>query len=237
MLTIDEVRELVSSRGWLSQTSDDFRSAILGRVSLQAFSPGASIYSVDDPPGGMYGLVAGSVKIAIAPGEDGPFIGHIMTPGSWSGYGPAIAGGARIVGLTAGRNCQVLFLPLRAINEILARDPASWRFLAGLALIDTKIALGAMNDLMIRDEFRRFLAALLRAGDFRHGGGHDDGHDDELVWLDLNQSELAHMSNLSRTTAGVFLRRLEAEGHVRIGYGRIGLCAPEALRALFRRGA
>ncbi len=232
MLTLEEARELVSARGWLSQTSNEFRSAILGRVSLQAFAPGASIYSVDDPPGGMYGLVAGGVKVAMAPGEDGPFIGHIMTPGSWSGYGPAIAGGNRIIGLTAGRNCQVLFLPLHALNEILARDPASWRHMAGLALIDTQTALGAMNDLMIRDEFRRFLAALLRVGGFRRGGGDDDG----LVWLDLNQSELAHMSNLSRTTVGVFLRRLEAEDHVRIGYGQIGIRAPEALRALFRRG-
>jgi len=230
-MTLDQAREIVSTRGWLSLTPAPFRAAVLSRVSLQAFEPGVSIYSVNDPPGGMYGLVAGSVKVAMAPGEDGPFIGHIMTPGSWSGYGPAIAGCNRIIGLTAGRNCEALLLPLHAINEILAREPIGWRYLAGLALIDTQTALGAMDDLMIRDEFRRLVAVLLRAGGYRHNGGSIDGAGAEPIWVDVNQTDLAHMCNLSRTTTGAILRRLEAERLVAIGYGQIGIIAPAALRA------
>ncbi|WP_374545933.1 Crp/Fnr family transcriptional regulator [Rhodoblastus sp.] len=230
MVTLDEAKDIATTRGWLNMTSEAFRRAILARVALQSFQLGESIYSVNDPPGGMYGLVAGSVKVSMAPGDDGPFIGHIMTPGSWSGYGPTIAGCNRIIGLTAGRNCQVLFLPLHAINEILTRDPIGWRYLAGLALIDTQIALGAMEDLMIRDEFRRFLAVLLRSGGYRNGAK-DIAKDMQPVWVDVNQTDLANMCNLSRTTTGVFLRRLEAEGQVRIGYGQIGIFAPAALRA------
>jgi CRP/FNR family cyclic AMP-dependent transcriptional regulator len=231
MLTLEQAREIVSTRGWLSLTSADFRAAVLARVALQTFRPGESIYSVNDPPGGMYGLVSGSVKVAIAPGEDGPYIGHIMTPGSWSGYGPAIAGCNRIVGLTAGRNCQVLFLPLHAINEILAREPTGWRYLAGLALIDTQTAVGAMDDLMIRDEFRRLVAVLLRAGGYRHNGGSAESNGNAPVWVDVNQSDLARMSNLSRSTAGAILRQLEADRLVSIGYGQIRILAPAALRA------
>lgn len=231
MLTLDKAKEIVTTRGWLSLTSADFRSAVLARVALQNFRPGEAIYSINDPPGGMYGLVAGSVKVAMAPGEDGPFIGHIMTPGSWSGYGPAIAGCNRIIGLTAGRNCQVLFLPLHAINEILAHEPTGWRFLAGLALIDTQIALGAMDDLMIRDEFRRLVAVLLRSGGFRRHDGGAERNGEAAIWVDVNQTDLAHMSNLSRSTAGAILRQLEAERLVSIGYGQIGILAPAALRA------
>jgi CRP-like cAMP-binding protein len=220
-------REIVSTRGWLSQTPEDFRLAVLSRVSLQSFKPGQSIYSVDDPPGGMYGLASGSVKVSVAPGDDVPVLAHIMTPGSWAGYGSAVTGCRRIAGLSAGRNCHALFLPLHAINEIAARDPLAWRYIAALALMDLKIALGAMDDLMIRDEFRRMIAVLLRAGGFRHG----DGGERAPLWLDLSQSELAAMSNLARTTTGAFLHRLEAEGHVEIRYGQIGVLAPEALRA------
>ncbi len=233
MLTLEEAKIVVISRGWLSRTPDDFRDAVLSRVLLQSFRSGESIYSVNDPPGGMYGLVSGSVKVSSAEGEDGPYIAHVMTPGSWSGYGPAIAGCNRIIGLTAGRNCQVLFLPLHAITEIMTGDPAGWRHLAGLALSDARLALGAMDDLMIRDEFRRFLAVLLRAGGCRYG----DENGGEPVWMDLSQTDLAHMCNLSRTTTGEFLRKLGAERLVEIRYGRIGILAPAALRGRLAKDA
>lgn len=236
MLTLDEAKTIVTTRGWLSLTPEEFRRAVISRVSLQSYQAGDSIYSVGDPPGGMYGLAAGSVKIASAPGERGPYFAQIMTPGHWSGYGPAIAGCNRIVGLSAGRDCQVLFLPLRAINEITTRDPVSWRYIAGLSLSDTQLALGAMDDLTIRDEFHRCIAILLRTGGLRHVNGNTNGNHSEPVRVDVNQIELAHMCNLSRSALGGFLRRLEAEGEIEIGYGQIAILKPSALRARLARG-
>jgi CRP-like cAMP-binding protein len=231
LLTLDEAKTIVTTRGWLSLTPEDFRRAVLARVSLQSHQTGESIYSVGDPPGGMYGLASGSVKVASAPGERGPYFAQIMTPGHWSGYGPAILGCNRIVGLTAGRDCQVLFLPLHAINDIATRDPASWRYIAALSLSDTQLALGAIDDLTIRDEFHRCIAILLRSGGLRHVNGNGR----EPVRVDVNQIELAHMCNLSRSALGGFLRRLEAEGEIEIGYGQIGILKPAALRARLLR--
>jgi CRP-like cAMP-binding protein len=224
MLTLEQSRNVVASRGWLSQTAEHFREAVLARVSLRPYRLGDTIYAVNDPPGGMFGVAAGSVKVSSALDEDGPYVAHILVPGAWTGYAPAIAGCNRILGLTAGRDCQLLSLPLHAIDEILAGDPKSWRYLALLALLDAQTALGAMEDLTIRYEFRRFLAVLLRAGGCRYGGG-------ETIRMDLSQADLAHMCNLSRNTVGGFLRRQEAEGLIESGYGAIGLREPAALRA------
>jgi CRP/FNR family cyclic AMP-dependent transcriptional regulator len=226
MLTLEQSRNVVASRGWLSQTAEHFREAVLARVSLRPYRLGDTIYAVNDPPGGMFGVAAGSVKVSSALDEDGPYVAHILVPGAWTGYAPAIAGCNRILGLTAGRNCQLLSLPLHAIDEILAGDSKNWRYLALLALIDAQTALGAMEDLTIRDEFRRFLAVLLRAGGCRYGG---DG--DEPIWIDLSQTDLAHMCNLSRNAVGGFLRNLEAGGLIETGYGAIGIREPAALRA------
>jgi CRP/FNR family transcriptional regulator, cyclic AMP receptor protein len=231
MMTLERAKGVVASRGWLSQTGAGFRDAVLARVSLRSYRSGDTIYSINDPPGGMYGLAAGGAKVSSAQDEDGPYVAHIMTPGDWTGYGPAITGGNRIIGLTAGRNCQLLSLPLHAVEEILAGDPESWRHLALLALIDTQIALGAMEDLAIRDEFRRFLAVLLRAGGSRYG----DPNGDVPIRIDLNQTDLAHMCNLSRNTVGAFLRSLEGEGLIETGYGVIGIRKPTALRGRLAR--
>jgi CRP-like cAMP-binding protein len=227
MLTFEEAKDFAATHGWLAMTSQDFRRAVLDRATPQAFRFGETVYSIGDPPGGLYGLVAGTFKISLAPGDDGPFPGHILTPGRWTGYGPAITGGSRIIGVDAGRNCQALFLPLHSLNEMLARDPVWWRYLALLALLDTQLATGGLDDLVIRDEYRRFLAVLLRNGGCRYGFSAID----KPVWIDINQTELAFMCNLSRTTAGGFLRRLEAQGHIEIGYGQIGILAPQALLA------
>ncbi len=65
-------QEIVSRQGWLSYPPAPFRRAVLDRCKLLKLKAGATIYSVGDPPGGMYGLVAGSFAISIAPGERGP---------------------------------------------------------------------------------------------------------------------------------------------------------------------
>lgn len=231
MLTFDDAKTRLISRGWLARTPQDFQKSVIQRANLQNFASGEALYAIGDPPGGLYGLAAGTIKIMVAAGEGGPFVSHLMTPGDWNGYGPAITGGPRIIGLTAGRQCQALTLPLHAIHELAARDPLLWRYLAQLALLDTQTAIGAMDDLMIRDPFSRCVATLLRLGGYRHSQDPNRA----ALWLDLSQTEFAAICNLSRSAVAGFLRRLEAEGMIGVSYGQIGVLAPERLGGLLRK--
>lgn len=231
MLTLNEARDRITARGWLAHATPEVQQAVVSRSSLQNFAAGEALYAIGDPPGGMFGLVAGTVKIMVAAGDDGPFVSHLMTPGDWNGYGPAIADGPRIVGLTAGRDCQAFVFPLHAIHELAGRDPGLWRALAQLTLHDLQIAVGAMNDLMSRDHFTRCVASLLRIGGYRHRADPQS----QPLWLDVSQAELAGVCNLSRSTVIGFLRRLEAERMIGISYGQIGVLAPERLGALLTR--
>lgn len=227
---LTQAKEIVSTRGWLGLCPEAFRQAVLSRVVLQQFDPGAIIYTVSGPPGGMYGLVSGSIRISMAPGEAGPLTVDVMTPGTWKGYAPLITGSNRIVGLTAGRDCKVLFLSMQAFHEIAAADAATaWRCLAGLALLDAQIALGAIDDLMIRDDAKRFAAVLLRAGGCRYPNELFDS-----VWLDVSQSDLATMSNLSRTTVNALVRKMVAAGQIEVRYGQIRILAPQDLRKIIQ---
>ncbi|HUO53648.1 MAG TPA: helix-turn-helix domain-containing protein [Rhodoblastus sp.] len=80
-------------------------------------------------------------------------------------------------------------------------------------------------------DHRSFLAILLRVGGFRHAADPNEAP----LWLDISQSELAILCNLSRTSVGSFLHKLEADGLAGIRYGQIGVLAPAALRALLKR--
>jgi CRP-like cAMP-binding protein len=227
MTTLDRAHAIVARQGWLSFPPPPFRQTVLNRCLLEKFNAGATIYSVGDPPGGMYGLVAGKFAISIAPGEGGPYVGHFAQPGTWFGEAAAFTEQPRRIGLAATRDSEILHLPLPAIREIVAADPGAWRWfgLASIAHVDT--AVGGADDLLIRDHVKRFVAVLLRLGGCRYATPPGAGS----IEIDVNQEDLAAMTNLARTTAGALLRRLQAAGHIEVGYRSIILRAPDALRA------
>ena len=108
MPTLPQAHAIVSREGWLSFTPPPFRQTVLARCKLQALKAGATIYSVGDPPGGMYGLVRGSFALSIAPGERGPYVAHFARPGTWFGEAAAFTEQPRRIGLAVTRDAKVL---------------------------------------------------------------------------------------------------------------------------------
>ncbi len=223
-----QAHDIVSREGWLSFTPEPFRRIVLDRCKLQQFKAGAAIYSVGDPPGGMYGLVAGSFALSIAPGERGPYVAHFARPGAWFGEAAAFTEQPRRISLAVTRDSEVLHLPLPAIREIVADDPGAWRFFGLAAIVHNDTAIGAADDLLIRDHFRRSVAVLLRLGGCRYVTPPGSAP----IEVDVSQEDFAAMTNLARTTAGAVLRTLEAAGHLKVSYRRIRVLAPDALRAM-----
>jgi CRP/FNR family transcriptional regulator, cyclic AMP receptor protein len=230
MLGKEAACKIALRRGWLRQTPALFQRAVLDRCLLERFEAGKSVYSVGDEPGGLFGIVSGCLGISLAPGEQGPYTAHFATPGSWFGQASAFTRQPRRIGLTATRDTELLHLSLRAIDEIVRRDPSAWR-LFGLITIDhLDVALGASDDLMIRDHVKRFVAVLLRTGNSRVANTRDR----RPIEIDISHEELAHNANVARTTAGAILRKLEAAGHLALSYRHISILAPDALRRMLR---
>jgi len=219
---------IVSRQGWLSFTPEPFRRGVLDRCKLQEFKAGATIYSLGDPPGGMYGLVAGSFALSIAPGERGPYVAHFARPGAWFGEAAAFTEQPRRIGLAVARDSEVLHLPLPAIREIVAADPGAWRFFGLAAIAHNDVAIGVGDDLLIRDHYKRGVAVLLRLGGCRYRTPQGSAP----IEVDVSQEDFAAMTNLARTTAGKVLRALEASGCLQASYRRIRILSPDALRAM-----
>ena len=166
--------------------------------------------------------------VSIVQGERGPYLAHFARPGDWIGLACALTGQPRKVGLATARDASVLHLPLPAIHEIVGQNPAAWRFLALLPLGHLDVAIGAADDLLIRDHFKRCVAVLLRLAGCRLASPSGA----PPVDVDVNQEDLAAMANLARTTAGAVLRKLEAAGQICAAYRRVRILDPDALRAM-----
>jgi CRP/FNR family cyclic AMP-dependent transcriptional regulator len=224
-MTIAEAREIVLHQGWLSHTPQPFQQAVLERCLLQDVKAGASIYTAGDPPGGMFGLVSGDLSVLAGPGVRLPYI---VRPGTWLGLTSALTGQPRRLSLCATRQSEVLHLPLPSIQEIVAQDPSAWRLFGLVTVGHIELAMGASDDLMIRDHVKRFIAILLRLGGCRS----TTQPVSVPIDVDVNQQDLAGMSNVARTTAGAILRKLEASGYVDLSYRHIRILAPDALRSM-----
>ncbi len=228
MSTRAEAHDIVSREGWLSFTPEPFRRLVLDRCKLEALRAGATIYSVGDPPGGMFGLVRGSFALSIAPGERGPYVAHFARPGTWFGEAAAFPEQPRRIGLAVTRDAELLHLPLPAIREIVAADPGAWRFFGFAAIAPYDVAIGAADDLLIRDHFKRSVAVLLRLGGCRYVTPPGPAP----IEVDVSQEDFAAMTNIARTTAGTVLRTLEAAGHIEVSYRKVRILKPDALRAI-----
>ncbi len=228
MTTLDQAHAVVARQGWLSYVPAPFRQTVLERCQLQEFRAGVTIYSVGDPPGGMFGLVAGKLTISVAPGERGPYIAHFAQPGTWFGEGPAFTEQPRRVGLAATRDAELLHLPLHSVREIVTADPGAWRWFGLALLANLDVAIGGADDLMMRDHVKRFVAVLLRLAGCRYATPPGV----MSLEIDVNQDDLAAMTIIARTTAGAVLHKLQAAGHLEFGYRSIRILAPDAPRAM-----
>lgn len=227
-MTLAELRRQVSAGEWLANTPASFRNAVLDRAVVRRYGPGELLHAAGDEAGGMYGVAEGAIRLMLSAVDHGPYCGHLLRPGSWAGDGPTITGDLRPVTLVSSGPSTVLFLSRAAIMEIAAEDPGNWRhFIAG-TMLNLNIAFGAIADLMLRDHRKRLAAALLRAAGVRS----EMPPADRPVEVDLSQADIAAMANVTRTTAGATLRRLEQAGLLTTGYGRVTILSPERLRRI-----
>jgi CRP/FNR family cyclic AMP-dependent transcriptional regulator len=227
LLSESEARAFMQCTGWLSRTPEEFSSRLLQDCKLLSFAADQPVYDIDDPPGGIYGLVTGRVGVWIAPQERGPYLGHLMRPGHWFGLVSGAMRQARAIGLRTVRPSQLLLLPMVKLDALVSEDTKAWRYFIGLAEMNSSIAMAAVDDLLIRNPARRCAAVLLRLAGLRNPldltpavGG-----------VEVTEEELAHLSNLSRSSVGTALRSFQRRGLAELSYQGIFIRDAARLKA------
>ena len=210
---------ILTRLGWLAQQPEPLQRRILERLTIRRYAAKEAVYLVGDPPGGIFGLVAGTLAVAIAPGRTGPHVAHLAVPGAWFGEGSFLTGGTRRIGLEAVTECTLASLPLGEMRRLAAEDPEVIRSFAQIAMLNIDLALLALVDLLIPDPARRIAAVA-----WRGAGGQS------TYRLAVTQSQLGHLANASRKQTLAALTRLEAIGAIRRGYGAVEIADAELLR-------
>jgi CRP-like cAMP-binding protein len=207
-------QDFVTASRWLQAVPKHLQEMLLRNAKSIRFDRDALVYELDDPPGGIFGVISGAIAIRTDDADQAVIYGHLLGPGAWFGEVSAILGAPRTVGATVvSDEAELVSVSLSAIEEMADRSPDLWRALAGLTAMSTQTAVQAARDLMIRNPHERCLAVLRRLSSSL-------GDDQDLP---VSQDELAVMSALSRGSVSRILSELEAMGRIKRGYRSIAL--------------
>jgi CRP-like cAMP-binding protein len=209
-----EAMRIMSTQGWLTEVPEGFRDAVLQRARPQLFASGKTVFKVGDPPGALWGLVSGGLSVEVAPGERTSQTFFFFRPGAWFGELSLLTNTPRRVGIRTTRDSLLLQLTRQRFEEIAAIDPMAWRWLGVMAVAHTDLAVAVARDLMLRDSRHRTAALLLHLS----GTTPDQTSHQEI---DLTQTELARIVNLSRGVLSEILSEFEQTGALRTRYRRI----------------
>jgi CRP-like cAMP-binding protein len=215
-----DAERIVSEKGWLSERPAAFRAEVLRRATLARFAAGEVVFRFGDPPGGIYGMVAGIVTMTTAPRTEMPRLIHLGDPGTWTGEACFVTREPRRVEIRAFVDTTMLHLPLGAMDEMASADPGVARHFARILVASIDILIRVAHDLQKGDATRRLASVLQRFASI----GDDP--------IPLSQAELGVLANASRKQVNAVLQRLAAVGLVQTTYRSVRILDAKALRDL-----
>jgi CRP-like cAMP-binding protein len=206
MVASSSARDVLSRLGWLSRQPEEFQDEVFRRAVSMKFRAGDVIYRIQDAPGGIYGFVSGAVTASVGPHNALPHLLHVLTPGAWTGEGCFLSRQPRRVSLQAAIDTAAVYLPLDQMDQMAGRDPMATRRFTQILMTNLDTVLQAFYDLQDPDEHRRIARALRRVAAL------------EDTPIPLGQAALGMLSNASRKTVNLALRRFSERGWVRAAY-------------------
>lgn len=195
-------------RGWLATQPAPFRRAWLELAEFRAVPRGDRLYSLGDPPGGVYGIAEGFADVMAASGYQPPVLGHIARPGWWVGEAAAVTGSARRVEIRARTPLRVAHVSLQKLEELEGVVPDLWRALGQLTVLHLDNALMYAAALLKGDARNKIASTLVRLA------GPEMPYDADISFP-CSQQDLGEMAGLSRNSTGPAIKSLERDGLIR----------------------
>jgi CRP/FNR family transcriptional regulator, cyclic AMP receptor protein len=213
--------------GWLADQPEDFARQLLQMARLVSFARGETIFTKDDPPGGIYGIISGGVGIEGGGDFHTVRLGHVLRTGAWFGHHPILAPGQRRVQtMRATEDSALVHVPLAPLETLVRADPIAARCIGNMADGGSMLATRIISDLLIPHAPQRVAAVLLRVTGAEQGiiPTHKDG-------FLMTQDDLGEMANVSRQHLNRVLSDLRKKGWIAMQYQRLRVIDAAALRA------
>lgn len=206
--------------GWLTNIPNGLIEQLANRTDTLSIAAGQALFRLDDPTGGLFGIVSGRVDSHLGGMPEGKTLVHCSGPGWWLGDIAAVSGKPRRFDVVAGRASTVVRLSRAELLRVCGDHLDVLQNLMQMMAATSHLVLDGYLSLRLDDPTERVAACLLRL--HKTGPGWN-GH------LPVTQAELACMANLSRRRVIAALARLETTGCIERTYGEVFVKSPQKL--------
>lgn len=218
-------RPLLLGNRWFQEIPEALRAQLLEAAVVRRLTSGQRLFSRGDRPCGLYCVVEGAIRISGVSESGKEALLMLMEPPHWFGEISLIDGQPRTHDAVAEGATRVLQVPQAALETMLANEPRYWRDFALLMSHKLRLMFIALEELSLLPAPARLARRLLMIAE-----GYGNLREGARRVIDVSQEQLALMLAISRQTTNQILKELEAQGAVRLTYGKIELLSLEKLR-------
>lgn len=200
---------------WFASLGPDLVELMLSLAVERKFRANEIVYSANDAPSGIYGVLSGGVRLSQYTASGKHILFSTFSPGAWFGVISEFDGLPRPHNAVTVKPTRLLHLSSAAFREIVSRD---WRYcfdLARCVVVLFRGALDLLSELRSLPYPARVAQTLLAISDHEVAAGGADA--DPRV----TQDDLAAMVGVTRQTVSRLLHDWEDAGLVARGYGRV----------------
>lgn len=210
------------------QLDEALRDGLLAAAPIKHFTGGQLIQQRGEDARGFWVIQKGTVRIGIY-GLKGDFRAiALLASGDSYGELAVFAGNQRAVDAVADGPVAAYWIDAGDFDRAILGNPEAMRRLIGVLSEQLQEMLALIASLSNGSAVTRIAATLAALA---VSANHEQ--QDTCNVLTLGQQELGELTGLTRATVNTSLKRLEQEGAIKRGYGRIEICD----LALIRRAA
>lgn len=215
---------------WFADLPDEVVAQLAAQARRRELAAGQMLYARGDQPEGLYGVVSGRIELrAVSPGGR-EIIVAVHEAGNWFGEVTLFDGKQRVHDAIADTDVELRVIPHDEFHRWLQAHPDLYPHFIRMLCRKLRIALAYAEDLIflpLSARLAKRLLALLQA----HGQPDGDG---QRIDRHLPQDVLARMLSAGRQAVSKELKAFEAQGWIRVAYGRITVLDAEALAVAAR---
>jgi CRP/FNR family cyclic AMP-dependent transcriptional regulator len=211
---VASLTDMLRNAPWARELAPELRARVEADTVVRPCAEGGLVCRKGEPIEHWIGVVDGLVKMANVSADGKPTSFTGIASGGWFGEGSLLKDEPRRYDIVALRDSQIAYMPRATFMRLLDTSVAFNRFL----LVQLNERLGQFiamveHDRLLGPDARlaRGLAALFNPHLYPGVG----------PTLPITQEEIGQLVGLSRQRVNQALKRLEAEGLLRIEYGGV----------------
>lgn len=211
--------DLLRTDPWFGSLSADFASHLLALAEPRCLQAGETLFLRGDPPCGLYAVLDGALRVSGGTEAGKEAILSLLDPPGWFGEVAVFDGLPRTHDVVAESASLILHVPTAALQSLMQHMPQAWRELGVLMSLRLRLSFINMEDQALAPAEIRLARRLLWLSQSVMAKVAEGAP----CVLPVSQTQLGLMLSLSRQTTNQMLQSLQAQGILRVSYGRIEL--------------